>query len=304
MPSKPLLVNFDYHGTLIKEVLFDKSTEELAYQLRHDEDVLGRLWALSQLKEHWNTAAGGSKEQIAAEIANAITHDSFWGVRNDAAAAALNMSTPVIREALIAGTKDSNARVRAKAIASLGESHDASLAGLYLGLLNDRSYAVIKAAAVALGSTRNKDAYGVLVKLMDVPSWRDNIRASALSGLAETGDKRALEFGLKYAEPGNSIQVRTAALRLIGKIGGNDSAAFDRLAKRVTSAFQAGEYNLAVAAGEALVALGDPKGLAVLEQLNADPTITGRLKTRLGDYAEKLQKSVAGRPTGGAHPNE
>src|SRR5438876_147916 len=29
--SKPLLVNFDYHGTLIKEVEFNKTTEELVY---------------------------------------------------------------------------------------------------------------------------------------------------------------------------------------------------------------------------------------------------------------------------------
>src|SRR5258706_9778780 len=34
--SKPLLVNFDYHGTLIKEVQFDKTTDELAYQLSQD----------------------------------------------------------------------------------------------------------------------------------------------------------------------------------------------------------------------------------------------------------------------------
>src|SRR4030095_6396580 len=35
--SKPLLVNFDYHGTLIKELEFNKTTEELTYQLSKDE---------------------------------------------------------------------------------------------------------------------------------------------------------------------------------------------------------------------------------------------------------------------------
>jgi HEAT repeat protein len=174
---------------------------------------------------------------------------------------------------------------------------------LYVRFLNDPSYAVIKAAATALGATKSNDAYDALVKLMNVPSWRDNIRASALSGLAELRDKRALEYGLRYSEPGNSVQARTAALRLIGQTGGNDSAAFERLATRVRGAFQSGEYGLSVAAGEALVALGNPKGLAVLEQLNGDPTITGRLKTRLGEYSEMLQKTVAGRPATGTHPN-
>ena len=47
--SAPLLVNFDYGSTLIKELRFEKSTEQLSYQLAHDQDVLGRVWALQQL---------------------------------------------------------------------------------------------------------------------------------------------------------------------------------------------------------------------------------------------------------------
>src|SRR5262249_17446443 len=47
--SQPLIVDFDYGDTLIKEVEFKKSLEELMYQLAHDPDVMGRLWALDQL---------------------------------------------------------------------------------------------------------------------------------------------------------------------------------------------------------------------------------------------------------------
>src|SRR5436190_4980158 len=47
--SEPLLVNFDYGDTLIKELLFSKTTGQLLYQLAHDQDVLSRIWAAQQL---------------------------------------------------------------------------------------------------------------------------------------------------------------------------------------------------------------------------------------------------------------
>ncbi len=94
--SKPLLVNFDYRGTLIKEVEFDKTTDELAYQLNRDEDVLGRVWALSQLvaRRRVATTSDIEKERITAELASALTRDKFWGVRLDAATALANAKDP------------------------------------------------------------------------------------------------------------------------------------------------------------------------------------------------------------------
>jgi hypothetical protein len=47
--SEPLLVNFDNEGTLIKELMFVKTTGQLIYQLQNDRDPLGRIWASSQL---------------------------------------------------------------------------------------------------------------------------------------------------------------------------------------------------------------------------------------------------------------
>ena len=302
--SKPLLVNFDYHGTLIKEVQFDKTTDDLAYQLRHDEDVLGRIWALSQLSGRLTVATTAEREkQIAAELANAVTRDKFWGVRLDAASALASVKDPQARTALVAATRDTDARVRARAVTSLGSSKDPSLASLYEKLLSDQSYGVIKAAALALGDTRSSGAYETLAKLLNVPSWRDNIKVSALSGLAALQDKRALDVAFRYAEKGSPSSVTAAALRLLGRIGGDDPRGFSLIADAATKAFANGNFNLAMAAGEALVTLGDPRGLAVLEQISHDQSVTPRLKEQLGQYQEQLRKVVAGATRSGAsHP--
>ena len=294
--SKPLLVNFDYHGTLIKELEFEKTTDELAYQMTRDEDVLGRTWALSQLQTRMGapTISETEKQQIALAFSKVATNDKFWGVRVNAVTALANLKAPSTRNALIAATGDADARVRARAIASLAVSKDPGLASLYLKLLNDHSYAVIKAAALALGGTKSSEAYASLVKLLNLPSWRDNIKASALAGLGELRDKRSLDAGLRYAAAGNASQVRAAALRLLGKVGGDEPRAFKMVAEAAGKGFEADDYNLATAAGDALVSLGDPKGLAVLEQIARNGGISGRMRARLGEYEVALRKSVAG----------
>jgi aminopeptidase N len=294
--SKPLLVNFDYHGTLIKEVEFEKATGDLAYQMTQDEDVLGRIWALSQLRARATAATTPEteKQQIASELANIVTRDKFWGVRANAATALADIKTPSARSALIAATSDPDARVRARAVSSLANSKDPSLAAEYLKLLNDQSYAVIKAAASALGATKSPDAYQALVSLINLPSWRDNIRASALSGLGELRDKRSLDIAFRYAVAGNANQVRAAALRLLGRIGADNPQAFSLVAETANKAFEAGDFGLATAAGEALVSLSDPKGLTVLEQISHNAAMSRQLKARLAEYQESLRKSVAG----------
>jgi HEAT repeat protein len=171
---------------------------------------------------------------------------------------------------------------------------------LYEKLLSDPSYAVIKAAALALGETRSPGAYDALVKLLDIPSWRENIRASGLIGLAALEDKRALEVGFRYAQKGNPRAVRAAAIRLLGKIGADDPRTFTLIAETATRAFQDSDYEVATAAGESLVSLGDSRGLAVLEQIDREPLLAPRLKEQLVRYQQLLRKAIAAAPASGA----
>jgi len=153
---------------------------------------------------------------------------------------------------------------------------------------------VIKAAALALGETRSPGAYESLAKLLNAPSWRDNIKVSALSGLAALQDERALEIAFRYTEKGNLPQVKAAALRLLGRIGRDDPRAFTLIADATAKAFSHRDLDLATAAGEALVSLGDPRGLAVLEQIDQDALISTRLKEQLRQFRELLRKVAAG----------
>src|SRR5262249_9779341 len=136
--SEPLLVNFDYGDTLIKELYFQKTTGQLLYQLSHDEDVIARIWALQQLRSRMNDEKNSvDRPSMIGAINEALTKDAFWGVRVEAATAMSGVAEA--KDALYAATRDTNARVRSRAVAALAATKDPNLAHVYKRLLEDQS---------------------------------------------------------------------------------------------------------------------------------------------------------------------
>ena len=290
-----MLVDFDYGGTLIKELHFEKTTAQLIYQLSHDADVLGRIFALNELTPRMKNPSTSAEENsaITKAIASAATSDAFWGVRSDSVVALRGVASPDARTALLAAVKDKSPHVRERAISVLGAAKDASLAGVYMGYLNDPSYNVIRAAATALGTTKDPRSYDALNKLLDQPSWRDTIRISALTGLTALGDPRALDVALRYSARGNSLGVRGAALNVLGSAGKNDPRAYPIIADAFTSAVDSANFQLYGAASRALVALGDPRALDLVKTAlahNTNPPLQQSLmqvQKTLEDQAKK-----------------
>jgi len=291
--SEPLLVSFDHGGTLIKEMIFFKTTGQLQYQLTHDQDVLGRIWAQQQLALRMNDGktAAGDRLAIVKSISDALTKDQFWGTRLEAATWLSGLTAA--KAPLLAATKDANARVRARAVISLAATKDPTLADAYQQLLSDQSYAVIRAAASALGQTKSPNAYDSLIKLIDAPSWRHTIRASALNGLAALGDKRALDHGLKYYAASNPSAVRNGALAVLGATGKDDPRVFPILSAAATDAVEKRNFGLFFGAAEAIVSLGDERGMAVLQELSKKPGIPRQIMSAISGFESRLRAKLA-----------
>jgi len=295
--SEPQLVNFDYQGTLIKELHFDKPTNELVYQLAQDKDVLGRVWALNQLSARAKdkATADAEKQQIYSTLASSLTADKFWGVRLEAAMALNGVNTPEVRTALVAEAKDPNVLVRARAIATLGAPKDPTLAPVFLEHLNDPSYATVRAAATGLGATKSPAAFDALTKLMETKSWRDTVKAAALSGLAGLGDKRALDLAMRLVGKDNETPVRAAALNVIGTVGKDDPRSFDVVADTFKKAVETSSFQLIIPAGNALLSLGDQRGVVVLEDA-AKKTEVPQLKGFLVQLQNRLKQAAQATP--------
>lgn len=291
--SPPLLVNFDRGGAIFKQLEFDKSLEELIYQLAHDQDVAGRFWAFGQLSRLSKAAATSEADgrRIVAAYGETLSKDRFWGLRVDAAAALAGAAGSGARAALLAATKDKDARVRSSATAALRASKDPTLAGLYRQLLNDRSYATVRTAALALAETRSPMSFDSLVKLLDVASWRDTLSISGLNGLELLGDRRALEIGMRFASGNHPIRLRASALALTAAVGKEDPRAFALLSNELLRAVTVNNTALADAAARALAALGDHKGLDVFTQAKASAN-NPQMKSLLMQSEELLRQKL------------
>jgi aminopeptidase N len=290
--SQPLLVNFDYQGTLIKELKFEKPTEELSYQLTRDTDVLGRIWALNQLSARMKDKAttDADKAQIARTLAAVLTGDKFWAARMEAANALSGVEGNEVRNGLIAATGDQNARVRARALTALAAFKDPALASVFARHLEDQSYGSIRAAALGLGASKSPSAYDALTKLLQTPSWRDAIRAAGLNGLASLADARALETGFRYAKE-NRASVRAAAITLIGTTGKSDQRSFPLISDALRKGVETSNFQLLAAAGNALVTLGDPRGVDVFEEVRK-ASDNAQLQGFIMQMEERLKKST------------
>jgi HEAT repeat protein len=186
-------------------------------------------------------------------------------------------------------------------ITALGESKDPGLASVFRKSLDDQSYSVIRAAALALGQTRSPDAYETLANLAEMPSWRDSIKISALGGLAALGDKRTLDLTLRLAAKGNLSAVRAGALRLLGAIGKDDPRVFPVVAEAIGQALDKADSALTGAAAEALADLGDPRGLAIFDEMLKKTERTS-FTSVLTKSQERLRRIATGPATSPTYP--
>lgn len=280
--GEPRLVNWDYQNSLIDEVKFDKSIDELAYQLKNDPDVMGRMWALGELRTK-SRAAGASeadKQKALSAFHAVIASDKVWQVRREAVnslaapgpqgpaaiLASINGTlpkpnfSPETVNVLLTATKDQRANIRAAAISQLGRLRDAKYADIFAAGLNDQGYSVIDASAAALGSTKTPAAFDQIAKLLDQNSWRDRVRIGALNGLAASGDKRAIEIGLKYADKSYAPNIRTAALGVLAESGKGDERVFPLVFESFKKSLDSNDFNGIFSGFISFIKLGDPRG--------------------------------------------
>jgi len=274
VPQRPQLVNFDYEGTIIKELNFEKPTEELIYQLQNDKDVLGRRWAMEELRK--KAESPSERPKITAALVAFLKNEKFWRLRRATLEVLGDIYAPErkseitpppakfppeVLSAIVERTKDEKSLNRAAAIDLLAATKDAKYGEIYLAALEDQSYSVVESAAEALGSLKAPKAFDMLLKMAGGSSWRGRVEIAALKGLAEYGDKRAFEPALKIAQDAaRPVRVRTAALEVVGATGKGDPRAFPLIFERFRRALENNDFQYIVLGIQAIIRLADPRG--------------------------------------------
>lgn len=282
-PSEPMLVNFDFEDSLLKEITFDKPVAELVYQMANDKDILGRRWAMTQLREKAEKMT--DKSLIVTALVNSALRDENFRIRRAALSEIANIYSPDpelgeerpaakldanVEAAVIKLTKDPNSLVRGDAIELLGETKDKKYVSLAMPMLNDRSYTVIDQAALALGRIGDPTAFQSLNKLTQTQSWHGRIASAGFNGLAILGDKRGFDAAFKAAsdadQPG---AVKAAAISAVGALGKGDVRAYPLIFARFKSAFDSNDVQGMFAGLAALTHIADPRGQEAFDMLKS-----------------------------------
>jgi aminopeptidase N len=177
--QKPLLVRFDNGNYLLKEWTFEKSTDELLYQLAND-DVIGRMWAASELVKHDDDSRTGGA------LIAAARDDPFWAVRR----AAVEAVGQVDGKGQIAFLKekalDESSKVRVAALGALGNTGDRELVGFFKKRFEaDDSYLAQAEALRSIGKTADGSERAFLEAAILMSSPRNVIERGATWSLEQ-----------------------------------------------------------------------------------------------------------------------
>jgi len=177
LESKPLMVRFDKGSFLLKEWSFDKSMDELIFQLKND-DVIGRMWAASQLPKYKNNP------EARAALIKTAQKDSFWSVRQEAVKALKETENaeniPVFKSIY----KDENSKVRAESLRALGNYEKKDLVPFFKqAFLHDDSYLVQAEALTALGKCGDSSDIPFIENAGNMESPRNIIKRAAQRAL-------------------------------------------------------------------------------------------------------------------------
>ena len=196
LDGEPRSIRWNKGKWLLEVSDFPRPSRMLAYQLAHDDDVLGRLEAIDLLKER------AHQSTVVKALTQAATDDKFWAVRRSAAVAlAAAAPDPSVQRVLLMVLQDRDARVRIGAIEALQKFSDSTSALALSNLVErDSSLTVRGEALAAYLAVAGDAALPVATRVMAMPSWRNVLRAPALDVLRTMKSSAAQELYHQYAK--------------------------------------------------------------------------------------------------------
>jgi aminopeptidase N len=284
--AKPRLVLFDKGHQLFKLLRFERSEQELLFQLTHDEDLLGRVRAARELS--------GYKSEVAVQaLAAKLASEDHYGVQMAAAISLGEIGSEAAQQALTDHHASAqHPAVRRACVYALGQfKDDASLDLLGKALTDDPSYFVGVAAARALAKRGGERAFDLLRAALDRSSWQEVIGAAVFHGWAQAKEKRAVDFALKYTRYGERPPLRLAAIACLGALGKElqKEQQADKIVDALQELLKDRYIRARVAAVRALGKVGNKRALGALRAAQQRECLD-QIKAALMDAIEGLEK--------------
>ncbi|HKQ79928.1 MAG TPA: M1 family aminopeptidase [Blastocatellia bacterium] len=283
--SKPRMVLFDKGHRIFKTMRFEKSAQELIFQMTRAEEALDRARAARELSV-FNGEVDALRE--------VLLGDDFYGVRMAAAVSLGEIGLGGARAAVIEAyrlSKDSH--VRRACVWALGNfKDDETIDILGVALRKDESYYVAVTAARALAHIGGDKAYDILRSSISRSSWQEIIAASIFHGFALAKEKRAVDLAINHSKYGERAPIRVAAIACLGSLGKElnkekkDNQSVDHLIELLKDK----AVRARLGAVKALSKIGNKRALSALRETQRRECLD-MMKGALEDAIKSLEES-------------
>ena len=261
LPTKPKYVRIDPGYGVLKTIDYDPGMGEITAQVTEDTDVLLRIHCVELL---------GKKlldDKAIALLRKVLTDDAFYGVRVEAATALGKTRGEASIDALAAGLKDRDARVRRSVLAALGSYPDSDrVLTLIRSQRKDKNDYLRAAAIGALAHTRRDEVKDEIEKAVGEPSYHEMVTTTALYAMADLRDRRLVPIAMKLVKPGNDFSIRSAAMLALAKIG-EEKKEERKILDTLLPYIEDPAWGIRNAAMGSLGELGDPRAMSVLARM-------------------------------------
>jgi aminopeptidase N len=270
LPAEPTMFCVDPHEVLLKTLTVNVPRAMLEEEARHGPAALSRMLAIETI----------GRDDRAADISilgQALKDESeFWAVRRSAAEQLGRMQNEAALRTLLNAEHSGpgNPRVLSAVIEALPnfaiarEAHET-----VLKYADPKQPLSVETAAIqALGWMRaspelTERGCKLVLAAAQKPSRR-YVRLAAFRSLRNLEDTNAYPAVLAMAQPARGDELRSEAIRLLGRLGRSDELR-DQTRAILTTWIEDPEPSAQIAAIGALGELGDPRALADLERLRS-----------------------------------
>jgi aminopeptidase N len=262
LAAEPERVRVDPDYTLLAKIKFNVPQKMLYAQLADQADVVGRLLTIEQL-------SGRRDKESLAKLQDTLNHDSFYGVRIEAAQALRSIHTDEALDVLLASTKQPDARARREVADAIGGFYaDKAFAAEREMSRGEKNPDLLSEVLRNLGGYAKPEVREELLKFLDSQSYRNELAGAAISGLRlqdDPSDIAPLLATLSQREADFTSHGFAQGLSALAYLARNEEKK-DKVRDFLVAHVNDKRRIVQLASLNALGTLGDPTALGVLEK--------------------------------------
>ena len=259
----PISVRIDPNLTVLARIKFDVSGSMLDAQLQDEADVLGRVIAIDTLSKRRDKDA-------VAKLKQALNNDKFYGVRVDAARALRTIHSDDARDALLASTKQTDARVRRQVLEGITAFYHESAFKAQTAALREEENPDIQALTIGqLGAYSKPEVRETLLRELNSTSYRNDVADAAIRAMRAANDPAFIEplrKNLKEREAEFDSRGFSSALNTLAYLARDREKEREGVREFLLGYLNHPRRGTRISAITALGTLEDPGAVAVLEK--------------------------------------